>query len=299
MGDPTDVTALVADIEAEVGRRRQSGGYPRELVERLKSELEIDQDVEPIEALANVGLHRPIYSRAGAAGWAIVHVKRAIRRAVAWYVVPMFSDQMRFNRAAATELRSAEQRLSRLEPPWRREPGAAPLESGVDRGRLLELRAGAAIRALEGVTTGRICVVGPHREAIGQTLTSRGFALAPAHDRHADDPMAALQALRTTPAAAVVALGVLTMMSAADVVRFIPESSRMLIEDGVIVVDGFEGAGGILPDSVDVAQQRWLSTGTAELLFSAAGFRSTTLMDEQLGTHGFKWFAMVGSRAAR
>src|SRR5689334_19837595 len=112
-----DARAVVAEIEAEVARRRAAGEYPAELLRQLETEFR-PATHEPAEVLAVVGTPlRPI-SSVRFAGPAVVFMKRVIRRALAWYVQPIASEQTRFNLALLRELRGLEARVARTETPW-------------------------------------------------------------------------------------------------------------------------------------------------------------------------------------
>ena len=107
----------MTEVRAEVERRRTSDGYPADLLARLQLELEIRPETEPLDALASLQLHRSVLRRGGVRGGAAFQIKRAIRRAIAWYVLPMLDDQVRFNRAVGAEVRRLEGRIGRVEPP--------------------------------------------------------------------------------------------------------------------------------------------------------------------------------------
>lgn len=110
-----DVASLVAEVEAEVARRRAAGEYPEELLQRLRAELTVEDETEPPEALAVVQSSRPLRSDRPVVGPAVVFSKRVLRRLLSWYVHPPVEDQNRFNLALLRELRSLEARLERLE----------------------------------------------------------------------------------------------------------------------------------------------------------------------------------------
>jgi hypothetical protein len=110
-----DAAALVAEVEAEVDRRRAAGEYPEELLARLRAEFTVEEETEPPEALAIVESSRPLRSGRPLVGPAVVVGKRALRRLLSWYVHPAVADQNRFNLALLRELRSLEARLERLE----------------------------------------------------------------------------------------------------------------------------------------------------------------------------------------
>ena len=110
-----DVAALVAEVEAEVARRKAAGEYPEELLLRLRAEFAVEDETEPPEALAIVESSRPLRSDRPVVGAAVVFGKRALRRMLSWYVHPAVHDQTRFNLAILRELRSLEARLETLE----------------------------------------------------------------------------------------------------------------------------------------------------------------------------------------
>jgi hypothetical protein len=120
-----DVEAIVAELEAEVERRRAAGDYPASLVKGLRTAFHPDEGLEPPEASVLVESARPLRSRRPVVGGVIVLCERVIRRLLSWYVAPIARDQTRFNMAILRELRALEQRVARLE-------GSAP--SGRDEG---------------------------------------------------------------------------------------------------------------------------------------------------------------------
>jgi hypothetical protein len=113
--DRVDVAALVAEVEAEVARRRAAGEYPEELLLRLRADFAVEEEGEPPEALAIVESSRPLRSTRPVVGPAVVFGKRALRRLLSWYVHPAVHDQNRFNLALLRDLRALEARLERLE----------------------------------------------------------------------------------------------------------------------------------------------------------------------------------------
>ena len=113
--DRVDVAALVAEVEAEVARRRAAGEYPEELLLRLRADFAVEEEGEPPEALAIVESSRPLRSTRPLVGPAVVFGKRALRRLLSWYVHPAVHDQNRFNLALLRDLRALEARLERLE----------------------------------------------------------------------------------------------------------------------------------------------------------------------------------------
>jgi hypothetical protein len=113
--DRVDVAAPVAEVEAEVARRRAAGDYPEELLLRLRAGFAVEEESEPPEALAIVESSRPLRSTRPVVGPAVVFGKRVLRRLLSWYVHPAVHDQNRFNLALLRDLRALEARLERLE----------------------------------------------------------------------------------------------------------------------------------------------------------------------------------------
>jgi hypothetical protein len=72
---------------------------------------------------------RPLGSTRAVAGKAVVAAKRAIRRAVAWYVRPITEDQTRFNFGVVRRLYDVEQRLAALEARTQQNASADPAEA--------------------------------------------------------------------------------------------------------------------------------------------------------------------------
>jgi hypothetical protein len=112
-----DVEAIVAELQAEVERKRAAGAYPASLLDRLRTEFHPDEGLEPPEVSVLIQSSRHLRSDRPVVGSAIVFAKRVVRRLLAWYVAPIAEDQTRFNLAILRELRALEQRVARLEQP--------------------------------------------------------------------------------------------------------------------------------------------------------------------------------------
>jgi hypothetical protein len=110
-----DPVAVVASIKAEVARRRAAGEYPEDLLRRLEAEFTPVDVAPPLEALAHLETVHPLGSTRAVAGRAVVTAKRAIRRAIAWYVRPITQDQTRFNFGVVRHIYDVEERLAALE----------------------------------------------------------------------------------------------------------------------------------------------------------------------------------------
>lgn len=128
-----DVAAIVAELRAEVQRKRDTGELPAALLARLRTEFRPGSEWEPPEAVMLIESARPLRSNRPGVGPAIVFAKRAVRRLLAWYVAPIAQEQTRFNQAILRELRALELRVARLEerspgptdPPSAGPPGSA------------------------------------------------------------------------------------------------------------------------------------------------------------------------------
>ena len=118
MTDPAaavDPAAVVAEIRAEVERRRDAGDYPLELLRRLESEFTLVDEAAPLDALAHLETVRPLESTRVLTGRAVVTAKRALRRAIAWYIRPITEDQTRFNFGVVRRLQELDTRMTRIE----------------------------------------------------------------------------------------------------------------------------------------------------------------------------------------
>jgi hypothetical protein len=126
-----DVEAIVAELEAEVERRRAAGDYPTSLLEKLDAPFHPDEGLEPPEAHVVVESARPLRSTRPIVGGMAVFCKRVQRRLLSWYIAPIAQDQTSFNLAILRDLRAVEQRLARLEGP----PATTPDEPGTETPR--------------------------------------------------------------------------------------------------------------------------------------------------------------------
>ena len=89
---PPGFADVVAEIEAETERRRTSGQYPRELLERLDAEFDrfaplsfrrtgIDGAIRAVESAAFIDVEAPIESSRRSA----TALKKAVKKSTAWY----------------------------------------------------------------------------------------------------------------------------------------------------------------------------------------------------------------------
>ena len=269
-----DTRAIVADIEAEVARRRAAGEYPEALLERLAAEFRIVRDDEPVEALAYIQTHRGPVNRLPVVGRGIVFSKRMIRRAVAWYVQPIALQQTSFNLAAVRELRALQRRVERLEVPWQRPP-SAPAVGGLSDATVGRVHAIAATLAS---TTARALVLPGLITAPEARLVEHAPELAARLVVIDDDPVLALRTRSSASIGAVVMPGTLVMVPPADLLELVALAASRLVIGGTLVIDAPQpptASAWTDPSVVDPAAVRWLDPTTVTLLCEAAGLTVT------------------------
>lgn len=285
-----DAAALVAEIEAEVARRRSAGAYPLELLRRLHSEFSVDDEPEPPEALVVVSASRPLRSDR-LLGQAIVVGKKVVRRCLAWYIQPFADDQTRFNTAILRDLRRLERRVERVETPWG--PTAAltpdPTWTADAKGR-----AAVVATAISGAPTGPLALVGDVGDDLLDRLRDAGRAtrIPPS----AGDPLRYLESLPAHSLAGVVLAGVLPRLSAAELVALLPTAARALVPAGVLIADAPDPRRlrqPTDPSQAMVGMQRWLDPATIVVLAEAAGLMSPTVIPMGKSPH---WYAVTATR---
>jgi len=284
---PVDVRALVADIEATVARRRASGGYPEGLLQSLRAEFRVAPREESLAALAYIDTHQPPLNRRPLVGRGIVFGKRLLRRSIAWYVQPIAQQQTRFNRAASIQVRALEERIARLETPWKREVSlAAPaLETPA--------RLAALLRALEGVRAGRVLVIEVDGAGIGERLRQAWPQAETLPEVLQGDPMRLLAECETATLAAVVLPAVLPALSASDLVEICAAAAGRLPAGGLLILDCPDPDGSAAPrdpSGIEPGMVRWVHRATAEVLCRAAGFDEVTIHD----VNG-SWYGVVAT----
>jgi len=309
-----DVRALVAEIEAEVARRRAAGEYPEELLARLRAEFRVVSDEQSLDEMAHIETVRPLESLRPGLGSAVVLVKRVLRRLMAWYVRPLAEDQSRFNYALLRRMVALDARLARVETAWQRPPGAPP-RGASGRYPMAEIES-ARLQAVRDVLHGRppgpVAVIGFDDAGTLQRLQADGVpveAVTPdsallASARavgvrcHDAEPLAWLEA--TGPSlAAVVGMGVLPMLSPAETLRILPLIVQTLRPSGRVVLDApdprFADAP---PDAADIdpAMRRWIGPDTAVLLLEAARLEQVRVLPlgSPHGSGSAPWYAVTG-----
>jgi hypothetical protein len=286
-GPIIDVAAVVAEVEAEVERRRAAGEYPEDLIERLRAEFHIVSDDDAPEELAVIDAVRPIRSDRSLIGPTIVFAKRVVRRLLAWYVQPIAADQTSFNLSLLRDLRNIERRLARVETPW-------VSSSRIEADTLSTARMATYGGDLQLMRGGRVVVLGggPTLEA---AVASVGCDVLRTGDT---DPLTALEGVVASSASAVVLAGLIPRLSARETLRVFSAAETALKPQGVLVVDNpLPTAEGALMHAaaVDPTMMRWIPAETVTLLCAAVGFdvvRVDTVGDVQ----GVVWYAVVARR---
>lgn len=305
---PVDVAAVVADIEAEVARRRAAGEYPEELLARLAVEFhDVGGERTSLEELAHVETVRPLTSTRGGLGSAVVFTKKVLRRAMAWYVRPLAEDQSRFNFALLHELRSLRERLDALDSAWTRPASSPPREHGTASRDLTRARLELLDKALRDIPPGPVVVLWWADDALLRTLASQGFAVetatrdgAMAHAAraagarvHEQDPLRFLQECGPT-LGAVLAPGLLPMLAPTETLQLVPLATAALRDNGVLVLDAPQPGAASDPAQIDAGYRRFVATDTVTLLCEAAGLRDVAV--HPLG--GAPWYAVTARRGA-
>jgi hypothetical protein len=267
-----DVGAIVAELQAEVERRRAAGAYPPSLLAKLDIEFRPDEGGEPPEASLLIDSARSLHSTWPVLGGAIVFGKKVVRRLLAWYVAPIAADQTRFNVAILRELRAVERRLARVETPWTRAAGEPDADTWarLSPSGLIEARVSAAVEILQRARRGRVVVLG------AGTVYAARFAERWPTARVVDgDPVGWLQAAPRASVGVIVLAGVVDRLSAAELLRIMPLCAAALEPGGIVVADGPDpslpqslGEGGVPAPTL----QRRIGVATIRVLAEAAGF---------------------------
>jgi len=306
---PVDVAAVVAEVEAEVARRRAAGEYPQELLDRLAVEFhDVADERTSLEELAHIETVRPLVSTRSRLAPAAVFGKKLLRRAMAWYVRPLAEDQSRFNFALLQEVRALRERVDRLDSAWSRPPGAPPREAGAQVLDLTAARLGILDELLRDLPAGPVLVLWWADNALLRALVSRGLSVETAtRDAtmaaaaraagvrvHEVDAPAFLRDCGPT-LGAVVAPGLLPMLTPAEAMALVPLAAAALREDGRVYFDSPDPAGPGVPADpalIDPGYRRWVARDSVTLLCEAAGLRAVAV--ERVGTA--LWHAVTARR---
>jgi len=307
---PVDVAAVVADIEAEVARRRAAGDYPEDLLARLAVEFhDVSDGRTSLEELAHIETVRPLVSTRSGLGSAVVFAKKVLRRSVAWYVRPLAEDQSRFNFALLHELRALRERVDGLDSAWSRPAGSPPREAGAASSSLTLPRLALLDGVLQDIPAGPVLVLWWADDALLRGLVSRGLpvetvtrdgamalaARAAGVRVHDSDPLRFLQECGPT-LGAVLAPGLLPMLAPSELLALPPLATAALREGGVVMVDApsVDAGAPADPSLVDAGFRRHVSPATVTLLCDAAGLRSVAVH----AVGAAPWYAVTARRGA-
>jgi hypothetical protein len=306
---PVDAAAVVAEIEAEVARRRAAGEYPEDLLRRLAVEFhDVAGERTSLEELAHIETVRPLVSTRSRLAPAVVFGKKVLRRAMAWYVRPLAEDQSRFNFALLQEVRALRERVDRLDSAWTRPAGSPPREAGAQVLDLTAARLGILDELLRDPPAGPVLVLWWADDALLRALVARGLAVETATRDgamaaaaraagvrvHDVEPLGHLRDCGPT-LAAVVAPGLLPMLTPSEAMALLPLAAAALREDGRVYFDSPDLAGPGVPADpalIDPGYRRWVDRDTVALLCEAAGLRAVTV--EPVGTA--LWHAVTARR---
>jgi hypothetical protein len=308
---PVDVAAVVAEVEAEVARRRAAGEYPEELLDRLAVEFrDVADERTSLEELAHVETVRPLVSERTRLAPLALFAKKVLRRGMAWYVRPLAEDQSRFNFALLQEVRALRERVDRLDSAWSRPPGSPLREAGAQALDLTAARLGILDVALRDLPAGAVLVLWWADDALLRALVSRGLAVETATRDgamaeaaraagvrvHEVEPLSHLRDCGPT-LGAVIAPGLLPMLTPAEALALVPLAAAALRENGRVYFDCPDPAGPGVPADpalIDPGFRRWVSRDAVVLLCEAAGLRGIEV--EPVGTA--LWHAVTARRVA-
>ena len=309
--EPVEVAEVVAEIEAEVARRRAAGEYPEDLLRRLAVEFrDVADERSSLEELAHLETVRPLESTRPGLGSAVVLFKKVLRKLMAWYVRPIAVDQSRYNFTLLHELNALRERVDRLDSAWVRPQGSPPREAGARALDLTSARLDILDETLSDLPPGPVLVLWWADDALLRGLVARGLPVETAtRDEamaqrarmcgvrvHDGDPMRFLQECGPT-LAAVVAPGLLPMLAPSEALALLPLATAALRENGRVMFDGPDPvAPGVPADPalIDPGFRRWVSRDTLTLLCEAAGLRDIAVAP--LGTA--PWYAVTARRVA-
>ena len=304
-----DVASVVAEIEAEVARRRAAGEYPEDLIRRLAVEFHDVAEAQPSpEEVAQIETVRPMVSSRRLLGPAVIFAKKVVRRAVAWYVRPLAEDQSRFNFAILQELRQLGDRMDGLGSSWVRPAGSPPREAGTPAYDLTGERLALLRELLRILPAGPVLLLWWADDALLRGLVARGLpveavtrdaAMAAAARAsgvrvHETDPLLFLRDCGPT-LGAILAPGLLPVLTPTEMLQLVPLATAALRDGGVFVTDAPDVSSEGLPADpalIDAGYQRWVSRETTTLLCESAGLHEVRTLP--VGTT--PWYAVTACR---
>lgn len=242
----TDVPAVMARVEASL---EEAAGSPQGLrgVIHLKPEGDRDANVGRLRHLADIEVDLPSGSDRPVVGGAIRLSKRAVRRALRWYVSPIMDQQSRFNhatldlierlrlrvRAGSDEHRGGHGAvatvLDRYPGPGTRARRYAPLFAGRHKVVHLECEDAELLRALDG---DGIAAYGVGlEELVAETIRADGLEMA------LDDPAEHLRRLRPGSVDGLFTSLLATPRSSRELLALLRGAEQALAPGGVLIVE--------------------------------------------------------------
>lgn len=221
---------IVVEIETETERRRRSGEYPPELLERLDAEFDrfapltfrrtgIDGAIRAVESSAFVNIDPPLESSRRSATF----IKKLIKKTTSWYHLHIVRQITAFGiqttrplRMLAESTRDLEQRISDLEHAAEVIGETEAVLKSIPASAINNTTAGE-IRSLLSPHDGRIVVLGDSEETLVSTLVDSGldaYGVSPAGgggldiEIRAEDPLSHLRSVNSATLGGAVLVGI-------------------------------------------------------------------------------------------
>lgn len=289
----SEAAAVVASIRSDVAKKKANKAYPDELMMRLRTELALHVDDEPLDALADVNPAKPVVNRLPGVGPVIVFVKKVIRRTVAWYVIPIVGDQNRFNRRAAAELRNVARAMADEDRAWRRRASDPPFDAKLEKGRDTILGAWGKFVAHHVKSEGSdVGIVGANGDAVEGALAKlQGYI------RRDGNPCQTLQAWREESLDLLVAFGITRYLQPNVLLSFVDVAMERLRPGGTLLLDAAVPTHDTLPSAMDPLMQRWMGPDAVHTLLVNRGVEISVV---ELGKQdGVRWSGVAVTRLGR
>ena len=292
MADPPFAARTIVDeIHAEVERKRAAGEYPDELIERVRRELTLRVDDEPLESLADVNPFRPVTSGIPFVARGVVLVKKVIRKSVAWYIMPQVLDQNRFNRRAVAQMRRLGEHVTWDERTWRRRAFDPAFECGVadpdtlwdERCEVLGTLVGKGAVTFEGA------LMGMTHARLRDILGRNGHVLE-------GSPMRGVVSLAKESTDLLVAYGVTRYLPTNALIPFLDIAVERLTHGGRLVLDGATPENGQSPQIVDPLMERWMPSPSLQALLQGRPGLEVEIL-EHSSRDGVRWYTALATRA--
>ncbi|MGI8777804.1 MAG: hypothetical protein ACR2LJ_10600 [Acidimicrobiales bacterium] len=154
----TDVAAMMTRVESTLATAERSPGGPGGVL-TVAPEGDTEINVAVLRRNADIRVEFPPGSGRPVVGPAVRMAKRALRRAVSWYVTPMMEQQSSLNHALLDSIESLRLRLEPLRSGAGRDPNGALFPSGHGRAVAVGPAAPALVFLLAQPPEGKIEVL--------------------------------------------------------------------------------------------------------------------------------------------